>query len=251
MRNWMGILLLFISAVSCNDDVDNDENTTTLVLNFNSLFENNALVLTDIYPYTTDLDISINSARFFISNINLVKENGDKVEIKDIGVVDFAANHNTNGNKTESITIQDVPIGTYTNIEFGIGVDSVLNGAIPPDFDNDHPLAAASEYWDWRATYIFSKLEGRVIRSTGEQTFFVYHAGTNVLYKEATFQKNITLEKDAPFLLDFSLDAKSWFAENGDLIDIETNNSSHSGPDDIWLADLIMTNLINSIQIRD
>lgn len=252
MKNYIILfVLLSVSIVGCDDDEGNNEAVATLQLNFEASFGDDDLTITNLYDYDTNLEIGINVARFFMSDIQLIKATGEKILVKDVEVVDFSQNHIVNGSNMETLTLSDIPVGDYTGIEFGMGINSDLNGAIPPDFENGHPLAEASEYWDWRETYVFSKLEGRIVKSTGEQTFFVYHTGTDALYKTVTLQKGVSIEENQTFTLNFQLDSKDWFKQGNGLLDVETNNISHSGPDDIWLADLIMTNMVNSIQLTD
>ncbi len=243
-----GIVSLLLLVNACVPDTPTETNTT-VTLNFQGLFGDDEFVFFKNYDYENGDSIFINTAHFFISDITLLKGN-ESIKIKDIAVLDFSKNHVIAGGTGENIVIDGVPAGQYTGIRFGIGVDSILNHTIPADYGVGEPLANASEYWDWRETYIFGKLEGRLKKSNGNEISYTYHPGTDALYRTATFSKTFTLENEIPKTLNFSVDLGMLFNQNNGKIDIETTPISHTGDTDLWLVELIMNNLAAAFQIK-
>lgn len=246
MKKVLFILLAFVVVIaSCDPDVEPTMTTTDLTLNFKGKVGEENLVFFKYYPTENGDSLYLNVVHFFISDIRLVNGN-EETQIEDIAVLDFVNNHAIDSEQGETITIEGVDVGTYTGIKFGIGVDSVLNKTIPADYERSEPLANASEYWEWRETYIFGKFEGRFQANDGTQTGYAYHPGTNELYRELSFNKTIDLQ--IPTTVDFTIDFGEIFKQGNGYIDIANNNISHTGQDDLWLVTLLMDNLAEAIE---
>jgi len=164
MKKVIFILLAFVMVIaSCDPDVDPEITTTDLTLNFKGKVGEENLVFFKYYPTENGDSLFLNVVHFFVSDIRLVN-GSEETQIEDIAVLDFVNNHSVDSEEGETITIEGIDIGTFTGIKFGLGVDSVLNKTIPADYEISEPLANASEYWEWRETYIFGKFEGRRYR---------------------------------------------------------------------------------------
>ncbi|MFK7947301.1 MAG: MbnP family protein [Saprospiraceae bacterium] len=246
----LSFALMVVLIIGCDPDPGTPEpTTTTLSLNFDGQFGDDELVLFQYYDYQNGDSVFINVAHFFVSNITLL--NGtEETMIKDIDVLDFTNNHLEANGEPEKIIIEDVPVGNYTGIRIGLGVDSILNHTIPADYALGHPLANASEYWDWRETYIFGKFEGKIKESPDSSFFYAYHPGTDELYRTPTFTKTISLEGGVEASINFTIDFEKLFQQGNDKIDIKNNSISHTGQADLWLATLIMDNLEAAIEIE-
>ena len=244
----LSFALTVVLIMGCNPDAD-QPTTTTLTLNFDGQFGDDELVLFQYYDYQNGDSIFINVAHFFVSQITLLKGTEETV-IKDIDVLDFTTNHLEAGGESETIIIEDVPQGEYTGIRIGLGVDSVLNHTIPADYAGGHPLANASEYWDWRETYIFGKFEGKIKESPDSSFFYTYHPGTDELYRTPTYIKTINLEGGIDASINFTIDFEKLFQQGTGKVDIKNNSVSHTGQADLWLATLIMDNLEAAIEIE-
>jgi hypothetical protein len=92
-----------------------------------------------------------------------------------------------NNNKT-TLTIKDVPIGSYNAINFAVGVDKNRNTSIVQvgDLDPNNNMA-----WDWNTGYRFVVLEGKTKDNLG----LVFHIGTDENYQTCAFKlpKNIEI----------------------------------------------------------
>ncbi len=248
MKKVIFTLLAFVLViVSCDPDPGIEVTTTDLTVNFKGKVGNENLVFFKYYPTENGDSVFLNVVRFFVSDIRLVKGN-EEIQIKEITDLDFSDNHLINSDQGENFTIADIEAGNYTGIKFGIGVDSVLNKTIPADYAATEPLANASEYWEWRETYIFGKFEGRFKANDGTVTGYAYHPGTNELYRNLSFEKTINLEAGIPANIDFTIDFGEIFKQGNSYIDIENNNISHTGQNDFWLVNLLMDNLAGAIE---
>lgn len=250
MKKILFILLAFVFVItSCDPDSEKEITTTDLTINIKGKVGDENLVLFKYYPTENGDSVFINVAHFFISNIRLIK-GSEETQIEEITVLDFKNNHLVDSETGESFTFTDIEAGDYTGIKFGIGVDSVLNQTNPADYAPSEPLANASEYWEWRETYIFGKIEGRFKASDDTITSYAYHPGTTELFRDLSFEKTINLEAGLPANIDFSIDFGEVFKQGNTYIDIENNNISHTGQDDLWLVTLLMDNLAASFELE-
>jgi hypothetical protein len=245
---FLSVLSLLFLINACGPD-EPKSTATTLTLNFQGAYNTNNLVYFQYYDYGNGDSVFINVAHFYVSDITLLN-GSEETKIKDISVLDFSKNHAIPSDNPETIVINDVPAGQYTGIRFGIGVDSILNHTIPADYAAGHPLANASEYWDWRETYIFGKLEGRFKKANGTVINYAYHPGADDLYRVSTFSKTFTLDGDIAAALNFKVDFEQLFNQNNGKIDIEATPVSHTSDTDFWLVTLLMDNLKNAFSIE-
>lgn len=94
---------------------------------------------------------SVSKFNYYISGIKLKNENGTVFAEKE----SYHLNKHVNGKQL--FTITGVPVGSYTDIDFIIGVDSLRNvsGVQSGALDVKEDM-----FWDWNSGYIFFKLEG-------------------------------------------------------------------------------------------
>lgn len=150
--------------------------------NLTDSFENNV----ENFKYTFSI------FKFYVSQFRLVKNDNSELLLKDIEMIDF---------RTDAPNLSfkvNVPEGSYKEIKFGIGVDSVTNASDPASYSMNHPLSISKgTYWGMAAQYRFFLMEGR-LDTTGTDTSyspFAIHTGTNALYREKTFNKSLTFTK--------------------------------------------------------
>lgn len=118
------------------------------------------------HPMTGDT-LSFTTFKYYVSNFKLKDANGDWwVHPESYFLVDLTAGIEG------LISISDVPAGTYTEMSYVLGVDSLRNvsGA------QDGALSIANNmFWSWSSGYIMLKAEGSSPQA--ESGYFTFHLG--------------------------------------------------------------------------
>ena len=175
--NILWIALVAIIMVSCNDDETippSNGGTTTynsgdVDINFENIAGSVFLDPTGATNYVnaSGETFSVTNFKYYISNVQLIKQDGTKYEVPNSYFL-------IDANDTNSLiaTLSNIPGGKYTGVEYLIGVDSARNvsGAQTGALD---PLNGM--FWSWNSGYIFMKLEGNSTAATNNS--FVFHIG--------------------------------------------------------------------------
>lgn len=173
---------------------------------------------TTAYPYRQSDSLYIDLLRFYITDIHLI---GAGVSAAD------TTGHLIDAADTSTCQFDVAPMrpGTYTAIQFTIGVDSATNttGAHGGDLD-----PAKGMYWTWNTGYVMAKMEGRSPVCRSLHHAFEYHIGGFIPPYNTARQVTLTIPggltvptNGQPPTLRLQADASSWFVG----IDIDTNNS--------------------------
>ncbi|WP_298546983.1 MbnP family protein [uncultured Aquimarina sp.] len=200
MNKFTLIILAIITIISCKDDdpniveIDNTPKFGTLNINFNNKVVGDLVTLnTGSYTNLSNETYTISELKYIISNIVLVKENGDEFTYP-VANSYFLINEEVPSSK--QVTLSNIDASIYTKIKFGVGVDQSnypLNGVA-----NFIPTAEESGMlWSWSAGYKFLKFEGSFTPQGGTTGDFLLHIGSHgeVLdnYKEVTLDLSSTL----------------------------------------------------------
>lgn len=247
------ILAIPFLVASCDNGGISLKRKGSIEMNFKATYDGSPMVLGDFYDYPSGDGhrITFQVFNFFVSEIQLGEE--DKVE--NAIFFDFRENHSAaatapNG---ESFEIEGISVGDYSSLNFGVGISAALNATNPADYSSDEALSNTSMYWDWRGSYIFAMIEGG-IDTTGDGAInipFTYHMGSDALFRDASFSNPITIESGTTTPLNFGVDLKDVFVQNGEAFDVAGASSSHSGTDDEEIAQEFMTNLTNAMTLLD
>lgn len=249
------IIGLLVTFSACDPDTPNPNKTTTVNFNLKAQIDGDPFVVGDFYDYEQGDKIQLSTLNFYISEVTLLG-GSEEVQVLDIGEIDLYDNHKdlAGAMQGENMVFEKVPTGTYTGVRFGIGVAANLNQTNPGDYENGHPLSNTGNYWSWRETYIFAKFEGQLDTAGNSQVndvFFTYHPGEDAFYRTITLTKDFTLEKKEEATIQLFLDIKKIFETENGYLDIVGSNQSHTGPDDSWIVELIMDNMVEAITISD
>jgi hypothetical protein len=120
-----------------------------------------------IHPMKKDT-LTFSKFKYFISNVKFKKADGTYwTETESYHLVDL--------DKAESLKLsfKDLPAGTYTQMEYTIGVDSARNvsGA------QEGSLATTNDmFWSWKSGYIMLKAEG-MYKDNKADKMFAFHLG--------------------------------------------------------------------------
>lgn len=147
--------------------------------------ESNFALNTDLYHPMTYDTLNFTTFKYYISNFKLKKEDGSYwthpesyflVNLSDLS--------------TATLNFDNIPVGTYTDLEFTLGVDSTRNvsGA------QTGALAISNEmFWSWNSGYIMLKAEGVSPQSSASNNAFAFHLGGFSGDKNIVTEKSISL----------------------------------------------------------
>lgn len=254
------IFLTFSSlllAASCGKENTNPIDTAKLNLSFRATYEGETLVLNQKkYTYLGN-PIRFQKVNFYISDLVAVNDDGE-TELSEIQFIDLTQTHNTQTDAEQgtNMSFSKVPVGTYNQLKFGVGVPADLNKTNPSDYSTTHPLGAdnSGEYWEAWDSYIFAKIEGQY-DVDGDGNFggdddisFAYHTGGRTeLYKPIELDNNLILKAGETTDLIFELDIAQLFKQGqGDPFELAAHDPARQIPEMF----LIMGNFPRALQLK-
>ncbi len=262
-------LLLLASVLfimGCEDKPD-EQPVTSLDLTWTANYDGETFLTFKDYTYADGRKIQFNNLNFFVSDIALISAdaNNAQTELVEIDYVDlsFDETRTSEAEQGKTVSIQDLPLGEYSGIKIGFGVQADLNRSKPTDYGNGHPLTR--NFWDGWSSYIFSMIEGaadmdndgNIVTGGADTESFTYHSGTDEVYNEVTVSKAINLvDTNAPLQLKINVaelfrNSNIEFDTNGDgYLDIENFPGTHSASGEMTIAKTIMENFGRALTIE-
>lgn len=266
----MKYLTLFLLAssllfIGCDDQPD-EQPVTNFDLTWTANFDGETFLTFKEFTYPDGRKMQFNNLNFFVSDIALISADGSgsRTELVEIDYIDLSFDETqlSSAQKGKTVSVKDIPLGEYTGIKVGFGVQADLNRTKPTDYGSGHPLTR--NFWDGWSSYIFSMIEGHAdMNNDGTITVggadtenFTYHSGTDEVFSEVIFSKEITLT-DATTPLNLSVNVAELFRnstnefdlnEDG-FLDIETFGGTHSANGEMTIAKTIMENFATAVTI--
>lgn len=213
------------------------------------------------YKFNTNSSISFNSSDhehtdgshlrfeqlyYYVSNIELTNSSGIVVPIDTILYIESTSTD-------LNFNIGDIPIGTYTQLRFDVGVDSALNHLDPSIYPLDHPLSfhSPNNFWTWNSGYIFMRLQA-VIDTSASQTIgydqnLAYHLGGDAMLRTVTLPLSFTVLNNTDSIL-IGLDLIASELLNGMDIKAGTDMITHT-MDNMPTATKLANNIPNAFAI--
>lgn len=174
------------------------QNNSLLKLNFKALIQNLPLKLDSNYVLPNNDTISIETCRFYVSNIQLVQLNKTVFTDSTLAhLVDLAEPNSQVINLNISKNIK------YNAIKFNIGIDSNLNVAEVLSGDLD---PTKGMYWSWQSGYINFKIEGKSKKSPSRYKQFQYHLGGYLSPNNALQQVDFKIKQTNALHFSFAMD---------------------------------------------
>ncbi|MCF8330636.1 MAG: hypothetical protein K9I37_09890 [Crocinitomicaceae bacterium] len=177
-------LFLLAGLFSCNKDKPTPIETpkSYVEITVQPTYNSSNLFLDSVYVTTEGYKIKFTDLKFFGTTL----KNGQN-SLAQVGFFDFALSGN-NFLKVE----QDVNL--FSDLQFFLGVDSLINHNDPSTFSNDSPLNisnAGTMHWGWNPGYIFISVEGKAdTLQDGIENYdhnFSFHVGTDDYLQTKTF----------------------------------------------------------------
>jgi len=203
-------ILLTVLVFSCKQ---RDPLPADVLIDIKTYVNNNEAVKDSImYPTAVSHKYSLTKLVYYLTHINLVKEDGTVVEMKKAHLrdIDVAS--------TGQITAMAIPPGHYTALTFTFGLKKPDNVT---DF-LDNTIANQNMYWPsllGTGAYHYMKFEGQYkVNGNGEQKGFAFHLGPSFdadysIDVDQTIDLNID---EATQHLSIKMDLDKWFHEPND-----------------------------------
>lgn len=239
------LLLVFTITFSC--EKDEDPSKGKLVFKVNLTNGQTVVGQNQVVSLSNVKDLNISLFRLYFSSISLQNATNEIV-IKDVALLDPGVE----GENSFTVELEDA---SFTNINFGLGLNAVQNAKNPGDFANDDPLSTyQSMYWSM-LKYRFAKFEGKANETgklgSGNDVSIAYHPGTDSIFQQLSLPINITVKEETTKTININIDLETMFVtfDPIDLLD-ETQTQTHSTPADIHVAKKFMENLKASIWVN-
>lgn len=239
MKNVIALfgLILTIGLVSSCGDKDDDK-VGTVNVNFKAYWGNNPVIMNEDVWYFNDETMNFSRLNLFVSELTLTGDENE--ELSEAEFVDFETINRTEEGAAQGVTFSyDVPVGTYDNFDFGVGVSPELNSQEPSSYPSSHALGQFGSYWTAWNSFIFSKTEGKFDSDGDDQAdmAFVYHIGSDRMYRTISAVGPIDVAEGRDVNIDVVINYKTVFGDANNHIDVIANPAFHS-PQDSALAAL-------------
>jgi hypothetical protein len=166
--------LLFLLLV-CSVSLVNAQGSVSL--QFENFVGNEPVVLKDkSYTNATGEQFNITLLYYYVSNLRLVRKDGSEYIVPQDESY-FLIRENKP--ETKTITLNNIPKGTYTGVKFVIGIDSVRSASDISQRKGCLDVGGDGKdmYWAWNSGYIFVKMEGTSPQIDRKDPVFMYHIG--------------------------------------------------------------------------
>ncbi len=179
LKNIAIALVATLAFTSCSNDDDSTNQVTgngNLKVEFDQIYNDADFAANTPYTNSNGEIVTINKAKYIVSNIVLTNENGSTYTIpknESYYIIDEFTPAST------LIELTNIPAGNYTKISYGIGVDQEQFNLGATGQGNFLTQAQdAGMMWSWSAGYKFLALEGTFTSSTvTTDTQFMVHTG--------------------------------------------------------------------------
>ena len=188
MKKTLIILLTAMAIIACKEDESQTPDPGILNLTFENVINGTPLNFGDSHVNTSSETFRVNELKYIISNITLTRKDGSIViyppEQSYFVINEADAN-------SQSIQLEGIEAGAYTDITFGFGVNPTK---YPIESGTLNFIPTAEEtgmLWTWSAGYKFIMLEGDYTpQNAAESAPFTIHVGSHGAnldnYKEIT-----------------------------------------------------------------
>ena len=180
------------------------KNTTPITLTFHAKMGGEPLIY-DQFIYDNPGgagQFRVRDFRFYLSNLTFVHDGQTFEEPDSYHLLRF-----DNTDKSDTISLPEVPLPSVDTVRFLIGVDPAANGSIEARGDLDPNSQMA---WNWEVGYKFVVFEG-ALQVDQQVTPLVYHVGFSENAREVAFQLPAEALTDGNGQINLSVDLAKLF----------------------------------------
>jgi hypothetical protein len=240
---------LFLVAISLGvlavSSCKKDDEVGTVTLHFKATYDGLPLKTFETLPFENGEQLQFTHMSYYVTDLELTDQTSTEL-LDDVELINLSFDNLTAADGGYTLTISDVPAGTYDGIQFGVGVPADINQKKPADFPSSNPLSNTGYYWIPWNSYIFMKTEGRLdtLGNGALDLGFALHTGSDPLYRILEGSVPLTVEDGKTTNLDIVLDYKKLL----EGIDIKTSPQNHN-PEDIAIIQAMVDNLASAFSL--
>lgn len=212
------------------DSTANGDSTAMVNIDLAAVFDGTPVSTDASTVYTIGgRNITLSSARIYLSEITLLKSDGSEVTFVNENPVTVPAKDPSDNDVSHTVSDQivlakhdagqgmfalgEAEAGSYTGIRYKVGIDGLNNRVDATQVPASHPLAKqtdANNHWSWNSGYIFLRMDGTV-DTDGDGTTesdWETHIGTgnflNEIQLNHAFDLNEGDEVDLHIIVDYA-----------------------------------------------
>ncbi|MFN8355190.1 MAG: MbnP family protein [Spirosomataceae bacterium] len=235
---------LFFACCFLVASLANAQKTGSLSIHFDNRVGSEDLVLnTKSYTNASGNEFKVSLFQYYVSNLELVRKDGSSYVVPQDESY-FLVRENRP--ETQTITLNNIPKGSYVGLRFVIGVDSTRSASEIGQRKGCLDVGGEGKdmYWAWNSGYIFVKMEGTSpqIQLTGnrKEPIFMYHIGlfggigdkktlNNIKQANLDFGGKLKIKAEQTAQIEVQADASKLF--NGTTnVDLAKNPTVMAGP---------------------
>ncbi|MBX2844391.1 MAG: hypothetical protein KTR26_21695 [Flammeovirgaceae bacterium] len=223
MNKYISGLIIFSVLLFSSCEKDNNEpgETGSLKLIISNLNGGVPLELND-KEYTNEMGnkYTVAEFKFYLSNLKLRNKSNGKFYIEPES---YHLVRRLPDTHLFELTIENVDIGEFDELEFAVGVDNSKNYSLDNvgDLDPTNNMA-----WDWNSGYKFLLLEGQFLPKNEEQKGLVFHIGSDANYRKILLpstSENIIIKESQATTINLEVEVSEIF-KDPTTIDFKENN---------------------------
>ncbi len=245
MKNYK-LVIYILSAFIISGCCDSDDEIGSLNITMNLEYQDEPLVMFQDYLYPDNRTINFSRFSFYVSDVML-----DDQLISDVGFHNLTDSHvdQASAEAGYSWQVDDIAVGEYSKLNFGVGVNESNNSMDPGTFESGHPLAKPAEHWFSWNSYIFLKLEANLDSNNDgvKDLPIALHLGSDDAYRLLSLTKPVQITSENIANLELNIDIYDLLGGEFNTYDIDANSQIHSlGQKDAVIE--LSDNIINSIK---
>ena len=250
--------LFFIGFTSCKPDEVIDENRTANVeVNFTTEYAGTPLVMfaEETYPESS-MTMRIKKTEFFITDLVLLQDgSSDETELSEVELLKFSDfSSEETAERGTARAYENIPVGTYSGVRMGLGVNPDLNRATTGEYGQGDPLG--QNFWDGWSSYVFAKFEGDLDVNNNadfnddDDISFALHTGSNEAFRTVTLNMPVVVTADENNVISIAFDMQKLFVSgDGVVYDIISTPTSHTS-DNLDAINELSDNFANAFSVR-
>ena len=238
MKNLKDILIsgLVLLLISCGNDNNNTNPSNETVGSVNIMIDNvmkNSsdekadLLLQAPYINVNGDTLVFSKFKYYISNIKLISALDTSIVPESYHLISSSET-----SPSTVINLRDIPSGTYSEITYSIGIDSIANldeTIIEGDLDPSSDMS-----WNWQVGYKFFNMEGIYSSDTSTSNPFLFHIGQSSNIRTTTIQlpQELVVTNNSTSMVHIMANINNFFGKVN-VIDLDVSNNVKVGPADV------------------